>query len=389
MKFHGRKLSTALCVALLAIACTRLASAQLSTSVGDSLTLPLDYNLDGLNSAVAPTTSSAIEPGATNLMTPDEHQLPFDAIGASIVATPLNPSVTQLFTVSRVPFQLDSSIKDSTLLTGQHPRMPIEIVESVTRKTNGMGFSSDSLKTAASSFGRSLPTLTLSLSPLSGTQPGATGVPSPIIYPQSSWRAGAGGVSSVLASNPAQIVGHTRQPSSLSENSDVSGATIHRDTTQENASVNTSSLLSTAPSVDTRINTSRSPLETVTSLNPDSSSKLADPFGSFGEKSFLNPDITLSTLHRNSTKGTRTSGNARSAFASSTQTRSQFSTLGQSEFARSRSGINGTNLSTRESAITGAESRRMQSFSEQQAKRPKWHNPILQQMEDAKSTGNR
>src|ERR1700758_5129408 len=130
MKLKHTKLASTVCFPALAMVYSAIACAQLSTS----LSQPLDTNLNGLDSTVAPTPSTQIESGANNLMTLDEHILPYDAIGASIVATPLDPSTTQYFAISRMPFQVDSTVKDVTIITGQHPRSAINLVDVISRR---------------------------------------------------------------------------------------------------------------------------------------------------------------------------------------------------------------------------------------------------------------
>ena len=387
---------------LLALICTASASAQLSTTLGDNFSLPLDNNLNGLDSAVAPGIVYEVAPGALNLMTPDEHLLPYDAIGASIVATPLNPSVTQLFVVSRIPFQLDNSVRDSTMLTGQLPRLPIDIVETLRRRTGNTEFGSLSPKLPASTFSSALPSRNAlpSLSPVGMTPPGGSSILSRTVYPQSSWRAGSGNSANVAAEldiNSAQI--QSTQPSGQVSDSNSSGASHLLDQERSNRSAMyangsplsenrrqaypSGSQLSQQPS-----DNSRSPLESVAVMGTDSAGLSENPLESFGQKSLLNPDITLAAQRRSSTKKTRTSLNTR-AESSSWQSPSPFAARTQSDPLRSRRTPSGSIMAMREADVTRADARRMkQSSIGQQANKSRWHNPILQQMEgESAATG--
>jgi hypothetical protein len=137
----GKLLTTAFLFAL-AIFCISLGNAQRSSSLGGSVSAPPDTNLSGLTSTVAPIPSTVIEPGANNFLTPEEHVSPYDAVGASIIATPLSPAVIQSYVVSRVPFQVDNSLRDASIVTGLHHVQPVNIVDIIARKSQGSGFSS-------------------------------------------------------------------------------------------------------------------------------------------------------------------------------------------------------------------------------------------------------
>lgn len=377
--------------ALLAMIGTVSASAQFSTSLGDNLSLPLDNNLNGLDSAVAPGIVYEVAPGAMNLMTPDERLLPYDAIGASIVATPLNPSVTQLFVVSRVPFQLDGSVRDSTMLTGQFPRLPIDIVETLTRKAKNVEFGSLSPTMPASTFStlpyrNALP----SPSPLGMTPSGGPSILSRTAYPQSSWRAGSGNgiiAAPELDINPSRTQSTESSGTVSDSNSSsaslllnkkrgdrskmyVTGSVLSENRREADPS---GSQLSQQPNDD-----NRSPLESkAVVMGTDSGAVTENPLESFGQKSRLNPDITLAARRRNSTRKNQPSLNTR-AESSSWQTPSPFAAGTQLRQGRPSGSI----TAMREADVLHADVRRMkQSSNGLQANKSRWHNPILQQME--------
>ena len=178
-----------LCFAMLGMLCTIFAGAQIS----GSLSQPLDSNL----SAVAPTTSTEIEPGANSLLTPDEHVLPYDSIGASLNATLLSADVTQYNTLSRMPFQIDNSIRDATLATGLHTQTPINVVELIGRSAVRTG-SSSSLQTSSSLVN---PFSTSAASSLEGKSALlGSGLKSGVNTAASTWRIGSMGSS--LAIDP-------------------------------------------------------------------------------------------------------------------------------------------------------------------------------------------
>jgi hypothetical protein len=306
---------------------------------------PLSQNLDqGLNSNVAPAPSTEIEPGANNLLTPDEHMMPYDATGASIVATPLNPSTPQLL-VSRPPSQLDGTVRDVTWLTGQHPQTSINIMEVISKRFKEVGLS-PSPQPAVSSFNGSARACLGS--PLEGTPTEASRtLPS---EPESSQTIQSDGQASTSDKSAAAHVMKER--------------THHGDKNEERGGFRSSSA---QPPRDF----SKSPLEAFASEGQGSVDPAPSPFERFDQKTFLNPDITSTSSSRNpSTRGARTSLKARTQSELSTRSRSDLSELRRTaEMAKDR-------------GVSRAELRLLkQSSSSEQTKRPTWHNPILQQME--------
>jgi hypothetical protein len=125
---------------------------------------------------------------------------------------------------------------------------------------------------------------------------------------------------------------------------------------------------------------SRSPLETVTSSSglEGGTQNSASPFKQLGEESFLNPDITSASPRP------RTS--SYSYQSSSYQSSPYQSSLRSSAMNSRRSLLSGHSLNAENGTnppISPDEARLMRhNLGEQRSKRKKWHNPILQQMED-------
>src|ERR1700761_2125148 len=353
-----------LCFAILGMLCSLFAGAQVS----GTLSQPLDSNL----STVAPTTSTEIEPGASNLMTPDEHVLPYDSIGASLSATPLSADVTQYNTLSRMPFQIDNSIRDATLATGLHTQTPMNVVELIGRTQARTG-SSSSLQTSSSlvnPFSTSAASSLEGKSALlgSGLKPGANAL-------VSSWRIGSMGSS--LAIDPLPPPPTPPAPLKLvgEENSQEKKKTTGKGSSGKGSGSGAGKDAgSSQPDQDQDY--SRSPLEAVTSSPGDlqgGTQNSTSPFKQLDQESFLNPDITSASLR----PGTSSSSYQSSSYQSSLRSSSMNSRKSLLSGHSLNSG-NGTNP-----PISPDEARLMRhNLSEQRSKRKKWHNPILQQMED-------
>jgi hypothetical protein len=369
-----------LCFAILGMLCTIFAGAQISTS----LSQPLDSNL----SSVAPTTSTEIEPGANSLLTPDEHVLPYDSIGATLNATQLSADVTQYNTLSRTPFQIDNSVRDAIMLTGQHAQVPLNVVDLLGRSAARTG-SSSSLQTSSS---RINPFATSSGSSLEG-KPALIGsdLKFGVNIPASSWRIGSMG--STLAIDPLpppptppaplKLVGEensqgqektTGQSGSGSRSGNASGSRYNSRSGNRSSSGSDQDAGSSPSDQDQDYG--RSPLETVTSSPggfEGETQNSSSPFKQLGQESFLNPDITSASPRP------RTS-------SSSYQSSSYQSSLRSSYLSSRKSLLSGHSLnseSVTNPSISPDEARLMRhNLGEQRSKRKKWHNPILQQMED-------
>ena len=376
-----------LCFAMLGMLCTLFAGAQIS----GSLSQPLDSNL----SAVAPTTSTEIEPGANSLLTPDEHVLPYDSIGASLNATLLSADVTQYNTLSRMPFQIDNSIRDATLATGLHTQTPINVVELIGRSAVRTG-SSSSLQTSSSLVN---PFSTSAASSLEGKSALlGSGLKSGVNTAASTWRIGSMGSSLAIdplpppptPPAPLKLVGEetpqgNEKTTGQSESGNASGSRYGSRSGNRpgsgsgNGSGSGSGQDAGSSPADQEQDYSRSPLETVTSSSGSSEGETqnsSSPFKQLGQESFLNPDITSASPRPRTSSSSYQSSSYQSSLRSSSMNSRKSLLSGHS--LSSENSENGTNP-----RISPDEARLMKhNLSDQRSKRKKWHNPILQQMED-------
>ncbi|HYK34995.1 hypothetical protein [Alloacidobacterium sp.] len=341
---------------------------------GQELSTPLSPSLSsGLNSNVAPTTSQEIEPGANNLLTPEERVLPYDAIGASIVATSMSPSITQfyLLLLSRSPYQIDSTLKDATFLTGIPQVIAANITDVITRKPQKVG--------------QTIPTLSFGVASALSTAlqgkltPGASGDLSKATAPQSYWRAG-GSMAALAAINSLQAPTETTQQQP-GQSSDLSQTTI-KDSIKSNGlvlkkkdkdAVHGVGSNVQAQSTDKTADYSRSPLEAPAYGDQGLTTVADSPFEGLDQRSFLNPDVTLaSPLRFLSTR--REKIPSREKMLAASQSGQEFS-------IRSRTGRQSTNRSMKDREMSPDQSRLTKLSPGREAAKPKWHNPILQQWE--------
>lgn len=364
MRWHNRILFRRLCLAELALMCTAIAGAQLSTSTGGSLSNPLDTNLGGPDSGAATTLSGAIEPGANNLMTPEDRVLPYDAIGASIEATTMSPSATQFYPLmfSRIPYQVDSTLKDATFLTGQRIAIPANIVDIITRKPDKLGLSAP-----ATSFG---PTSALSSALLQGKGPQGMGADlSATFAQQSRWKAGGSTAAQQAINAPASSTWPAQQQSaqpsdmgtiSLKGWSKGNDLLLKKKDNGQGVGPNTGS-----STPDKTQDYSRSPLEAPPAYGDQPSITVADsPFENLGTYSFLNPDITRASPRRSLSRREKMSSREKEKMLAASRTGQGFS----------------MRVKSREMSPDETRLKKLSSGGETLAK-PKWHNPILQQME--------
>ena len=368
MKPDVHEFRRSVCLAVLGILCTTFAGAQVSTSLSG----PLDSNLSGLDSNVSPIPTNEIVSGANNVGTPDEHILPYDAIGASLAATPLSPAITQYNTISRVPFQVDVSLRDSTILTGLHLQVPTNVVDVIGRSSARSG--------SSSSIESKINLTTSGTSPLQGgpALQGGSWTAGGSIIPASSWRVGSMGSATAMNS---MLPAPTTQPPTSSHLVGEDASSPQTVGEQSNTGGK-----ATSQQVDKPQDYSRSPLEKVESSlgeNPDATQSSASPFRQLDQGSFLNPDVTLShpsTSSYQSTSSYHSSSSYQSTSSYHSSTRRQSSILNARKnliVGNSRNSGNRFNPS-----ISNDEARLMRQTSRDQAKKNKWHNPILQQMED-------
>ena len=399
MKPDVHEFRRSVCLAVLGILCTTFAGAQVSTSLSG----PLDSNLSGLDSNVSPIPTNEIVPGANNVGTPDEHILPYDAIGASLAATPLSPAITQYNAIIRVPFQVDVSLRDSTILTGLHQQVPTNVVDVIGRSSARSG--------SSSSIESKINLTTSGTSPLQGgpALQGGGWTAGGSIIPASSWRAGSMGSATAMNSmlpapttqppTSSHLVGEdASSPQTVVEKNKTGDKTTSHLVSEDASSPQTVGEQSntggkaTSQQVDKPQDYSRSPLEKVESSlgeNPDATQSSASPFRQLEQGSFLNPDVTLShpstsSYHSSSSYQSTSSYHSSSSYQSTSSYHS--STRRQSSILNARKNLivgNSRNSGNRlNPSISNDEARLMRQTSRDQAKKNKWHNPILQQMED-------
>lgn len=109
MRTMSRRIYRKLWLAAVCILPAAMAGAQ-------NVSAPLSTPLDSTASSVAPTTSTEIVQGAGNLMVTVTRTPPMDATGANIFSTAMNPFARSDAT-SQTPSQLDGALKDSILMT--------------------------------------------------------------------------------------------------------------------------------------------------------------------------------------------------------------------------------------------------------------------------------
>lgn len=337
-----------LCVAMLGLLGVSFAEAQLSTSVSQSL----DSNIYGQSSNAAATPSTEIVPGANNLQTPEEREKPYDAIGASVVATTLDPTVTQYYKLSRIPSQVDGSVRDETQLTGQHQQSPINVIETMNRRPSG--FESSTQLQTSSYPDRASASLTAGFS--GNTISLANGYAGQGTAQTSSWGAGSSPVLPLSALLPSAVV-HAASSTPTVIGTPQSGLLVN--------SQGGSTADQLQPQMQQTTDYSRSPLEAPQPSaygNQTAANSTSSPFKDLNQTTFLNPDIVHATSHLRNNRQERT---------------------------RLAENQNGNALGRLNAAAPNATSNlsrsQMRLLRQKQAsgmtRRPKWHNPILEQME--------
>lgn len=355
MKLRCGKLITGICLIAATLFCAEIARAQLSGSVGGSLSPSLDSNLNGMGSSAAPTPSNTIELGANNLMTPAERILPYDPTGASIMSTLMSPWPMQFYQPSRTPYQVDNSLKDVTIVTGLHPPLPLNITDVITRKSDKFRSSSQSLSSVTN-----LP-VAATIPPAEPQSAGSNVQEG--MEPQSFWRVGAS--ATVTAINPVQPFSEPTPTSEQPSNSTADNKTSIKKKPKIPLDEMTSMPGSTSAAPP---DYSRSPLE-ASYEDRSAASVTGGPFRSLDQSSFLDVGISARSLRRN-TSSTRQK--AANLFGDQTQLTTQ---------ARISDTIHDQNMNTAQSRLA------KHSVKTEQTKRPKWHNPILQQMENNAVSG--
>lgn len=397
----------------------RFASAQLSTSVGSPLSQPLDPNMYGGDTAAAPTSSKSIEPGANNLLAPEDRQLPYDSIGASIVATRMNPSVTQMYSqlLSRTPYQVDNTVWDATHLTGLHQTLPINITD-ITNRSSGNLASPALASSFSPALGNALSEVSKNLSEKGSQQSfwrvgastaalTANSLPLSNSLPQSAFPIGSDNPSGESSQQSALRTGAStaaltiNSPSLSQETGQQPGRTLvlNKDAlkglNKGNGHILTDKGLtqsqqtgSGSQSMTKALDYSRSPLE-VPSREDQSAITVeaASPFESLDQNNFLNPDINLASPPRHLSRRAEAIL-SKMGISSESRAASEFSRKEWSELqptaglAMNRNLLSDRTRVMKHHDLSPDQTRIMKLSSRTTAvTKPKWHNPILQQME--------
>lgn len=377
------------------VLCGAFAAAQLSTSVGGSLSQPLDSSIYGGNTAAAPTSSTSLEPGANNLLAPEDRVLPYDSIGASIVATRMTPSVTQFYPLllNRTPYQIDNSLKDATYVTGLRQVIPANIIDIIARKPGKLASPFQ-----VSSFGPAPGSSTVPLpeSALPGVNSNLAGEASQ----QSFWRVGGSTAALTANSFPSMAALTANSLPFSQESQQQSGQPLNSTKTADLKGLGRTNgvILSrkgltqgkqagaTSGSTVQPPDSSRSPLEAPDGDQSSIAVEVASPFESLDQSSFLNPDITLATPPRHLSRRAEEML-SRAGTLSESRIGSELSTREWSEFQpTSQLAINrrlsGRSRMMKNRELSPDQMRLMKLSSGNNAvRKPKWHNPILEQME--------
>jgi len=360
--------SAMFCFLAVALVHAPFVAAQLSTSLSSSL----DTDLNGLDSSVAPIPSSEIEPGANNLAAPEDRQLPYDALGASVVATTMDPTVNQYSTITRTAYQLDSTVRDVTQLTGLHQHLPTSIIDVIAAKGESIGTSTQfRIDSSLASVRSGAPGISLASSfgiKKNIVSPPAASANSLNLSRQTETPAGSAAVStpyalpSAMPLNGSATESGDKSKDSTSQADSTLQAHKRSDTRRGNGS-GSASPRSEEQSQDQNQNQdySRSPLERIDISSTELVQEADNPFRDLGETSFLKPDITLTSSSRQP------------------KSKPAYKTPSHNDNASAR-----LKSPTRETHLSSAEARllKRQEPGMSRPKKPKWRNPILQQMEE-------
>ena len=361
------------------------AFAQLSAPLSSGVSGPLDQNLNGLDSEVSPIPSTEVVPGANNLMNGDEHTLPFDSVGASVFSTTMNPFTTTSTVVSNAQSQVDGLLKDSTHLTSGS-----SLLSSGRSSTGILG--SKSTPFAASSPS-SLPAakLTISASIFSISTKAAkenSGERGEKVQGLSLPMSNGSNLSStrVNRANATSTVEDTNSGSASDRDSDTGkGSTAKK---RRAGTIHTANRESsgdqTSPDQQPR-DFSISPLEQTQRYGDQdqssSSSKDKGHFRSLATSSFLSPDIFSSTLQpRQATTNQNQLSNEQKLYGMHDLSSSQLRAA-----MRKQKRTGGVKDTSSQLGGIGQLSQTRSQRRLQRQQRPKWHNPILQQMENSDS----
>lgn len=359
----------------------------------DSLSAPVSQYLSASDTDVAPSGSTVIVPGANNLLSPDDRKPVLDATKSDIFATKMNPLDLTSYVVGKTATQLDGSLKDMTTLIGSSGATQRE----ASIRTNAISsFTGVKPPDFASSFSVSS-TRKLQSANLADTSSAL----------RSTWMAGSKSAmaSPGLAAAPAASTTSTNEDAKTADtafgtesgNASETGplklvgeeGPIEKTAAEEHKPGEILSLKRKASSAQTAPEQpmrdfSMSPLEKAdpsSEQNQDAAKEDASPFKNLDAVSFLKPDIF-----------SRSAQPAPSLYPSSENDQQQSSRLNRLKAKYKSSRIRSREKTTDSSNLNSqldAMGLERESRSEQRLQRKqqlKWHNPILQEMEENASS---
>ena len=353
------------------------AFAQLSGSLSNGLSGSLDQNLNGLDSSVSPIPSTEIVPGANNLMNVDAHSLPFDAVGGSVLATTMNPSTTTSIVVGNVQSQVDGLLRDSPHLTSGSPLVALSRLSATGLASKSTSFTVSSLPSLP--LAKSSTASAFSISAKENKEKGQglslpTGNNSNVGFDPTGTAGTIGpttGTDATVSDDKSDRSSDTDKTSTIKKRRP---GTIQ--TAKKKDFVNQDS-----PELQPE-DFSRSPLERAldTADQEQTSSKNTGPFRNLNTSSFLNPDIFSSSSRSGQATSSRQQfSNQQKLYGMRNLNSSQLRAAIRKQ--KQAGDVQGT--SSQLGVIRLRSDRSERRLHKQ--KRPKWHNPILQQMESADS----
>jgi hypothetical protein len=373
----------------------------------DSISGPVSQNLSQSNTTVAPTSSTEIVPGANNLLNPDDRKPVPDSTGSDIRATTMSPIDVTSYVVGSSATQVDGALKDSSNLSGSLLQALIGRLGKGQAGTNSALATSTANSFSSTLHAENLSSFTVSTTKnaLPSNQPGETAI-------GSSWRVGtsssslsAGMLAGINGNKTADNINKSNQPSvpgSVSDNASMENepktlkVVGEQDTVEKTAAARSERApgkiasshvrSSAAPSASADANgdatqalkSSQSPLERADISEQDSEKVKEDagPFKNLASENFLDPDIFAKTVQNGSSTYSSSTRNQRNENQSS----SRLDRLRSSSRRSRREGEERTSATDDQFDQTRTMSRSERRL--QKERRPRWHNPILQQMEE-------
>jgi len=373
-----------LALILEAIACVAVLSAQAQyDTLSDPLSDPIGANLALSDTTVAPSSSGIVVPGANNLLEPDERVPLLDATGSTLVSTRMTPANRGSLAVSKTSSQVDGALKDSLILAASQ-----QALSSGVSGSSALQGATSSSATASSSFSTGRLGVSSSSSFSVASNRGMSTSENAAL--NSSWRVGTktNAIPDLLAARISAATVKTTNSNSKTDDSTTmaplkvvgAGDLPTQTSTAGSSGADKARDRNAAPSREPSSKTkerdfSKSPLERqIESTTDDQDPGDVSPFKSLGTTSYLAPNIFSPSTP------SMPSGNQEQSFTGNqSATNNLLSSAQRSRKRRKATGT--TQLDSTESSIETKSERRLQRMQ-----RPKWHNPILQQMEDGSST---